>query len=795
MKYLEESGKILLDARELVSIARRGIAASLPRDEDEPSITEVKERIKNRLVPECAHSDCTLDFTLDDASFTLKSSLDIGNDGKIYFIRTVTSRPDRPRREEKAQIRGEAFICALAYMKEKGLDRAEIEYVYFNAQTTDTATSKEDVDIKKLERFFERCLISLKIYAKPEIERVTLRLPSMRALKFPYDSPRAGQSEFIRRAYKTIARGGTLFATAPTGTGKTVSALYPAIRALGDGRRDKVFYLTPKETTAIAACECLELFAARGAIIRSVLIGAKQKRCKNDLACRRGRDKCPYSKENKLADAVLALYKKELTVVGADVLGEIAAKFAVCPYELSLSYAELCDVIICDFNYLFDPSVYIRRFFEAGGNYAFLIDEAHNLADRARETYSAEISERDLYEIENSDLIGELALIKKATREAHEALCATLIPYLKDEMREKEDGEKYAAAHLKELPSELYGICDSLINVLEEEIFHTRAASDEEKDDRLSLLTNLSRTLTKLRAVMDVFDSSYELFLFYEEEKIRMKLFCIDTGKEITKRLLKGEAAIFFSATLTPIYYYKSMLGADNTADELELPSPFDTSQLSVTIMDRVSTRYSEREDTLAAAIRTIAATVSARRGNYMVFAPSFQYCERLAKAFAAKYPKNKVISQSRNMTKKEKDAFLAEFSNPTGGYLIGFAVMGGIYSEGIDLAGDSLIGAVIIGIGMPALSYEREAICAYYDEKYEEGKQFAYIYPGMNRVLQAAGRVIRRENDRGVIVLVDDRFDDPIYKKIVPSLWKGMKFIDDAKALREELDRFWIEN
>jgi DNA excision repair protein ERCC-2 len=233
-------------------------------------------------------------------------------------------------------------------------------------------------------------------------------------------------------------------------------------------------------------------------------------------------------------------------------------------------------------------------------------------------------------------------------------------------------------------------------------------------------------------------------------------------------------------------------LGGERSDETLEVSSPFAPEQLSVSIMDKISTRYSEREDTLLAIVRTIAATVSAKRGNYMVFSPSFAYSQALHKIFSEKYPKIKTLSQTPDMTLREKAAFLEEFKKPSDSYLIGFAVMGGIYSEGIDLAGDSLIGAVVVGIGMPGLSYEREAIAEYYEEKYEEGKQFAYVYPGMNRVFQAAGRVIRREDDRGVIVLIDDRFDDPLYRKSLPKLWGKVKFIGDPKSLRAELDSFW---
>jgi Rad3-related DNA helicase len=247
-----------------------------------------------------------------------------------------------------------------------------------------------------------------------------------------------------------------------------------------------------------------------------------------------------------------------------------------------------------------------------------------------------------------------------------------------------------------------------------------------------------------------------------------------------------------FSATLSPLDYYRSILGGERHDDTLEVNSPFDPSQLSVCIMDRISTRYSERVDTLPAVVQAVAATVSAKRGNYMIFSPSFAYSDALAKAFSAKYPKIRVISQRPDMTAREKAEFLDEFKKDDRNYLIAFCVMGGIYSEGIDLAGDSLIGAVIVGIGMPALSYEREAMAEYYQEKYEEGKQFAYIYPGMNRVFQAAGRVIRREDDRGVIVLIDDRFDDPLYKKSLPKLWEGVRFIGSARDLKAELEEFW---
>lgn len=793
MRYDEKNGIISVSCRELVSVARRGVSAATC-DSDEPQLCEASRRLAMTAAGGIALESKRVRtvFQASGCVFELTAHVKEAEKCKLWFTAEVDCNPNRPKKEYAAQLRGEGYVAAYCYAAEHGCGKVELTFVYVNSERGDFARVSETVTVKKLKTFFDKCVDAVALYARPEVERVTVRVPSMKALKFPYRYIRDGQSEFVRRAYRTVARGGTLFATAPTGTGKTVSAIYPAVRAMGEGKRDKTFYFTPKETTAKAAVDCIELLAKNGAVIRAVKITAKEKLCRRGLLCRTDRTACEGCTSNSTANAALALYDLQRTVVTAEEINEIATRYGVCPYELSLTYAELCDLVICDFNYLFDPSVYIRRFFTYGGNYIFLIDEAHNLPDRAREMYSAETDVQTLTAVAESKLLGEYSKTKKLTAVSAEKFAEILTPYIKDEIRTDGDGRRYAATHLKEVPIELYGLFDELKAAVEDEIFINYAAKDEEKSARISFLRDFYGRLNRFYTVMQRFDGAYEVFIFYSDGDIRVKLFCIDTGREIAERLSKGSAAVFFSATLTPLYYYKALLGGDGTSDMLELESPFDTTQLSVSVMDKISTRTSEREDTLSAVCRVIAATLSAKRGNYMIFSPSFAYAEALSKLFQAKYPKLKVLCQKKNMTQKERRDFLDEFSKDGGSYLVGFCVLGGIYSEGIDLAGDRLIGAVIVGIGMPALSCEREAICAYYDEKYEEGRQFAYIYPGMNRVLQAAGRVIRNETDRGVIVLVDDRFDDPIYKKIMPSLWKGMKFIPEAKALREKLDEFW---
>ena len=794
MYYNEEQDLLLLSVRELVSTARRKIAAALQADENEPHFDNISDAFLNKLIPDRRKEYFSLPFKSDMHSFLVTCSAEKAGNNQITLIFTTDTNPQRPKKELTLQARGEGFVTALAYMKMQSVHTVTIEYIYINPQTEQSFTVNEQITEKKALLFFDKCRTVISVYAVPEIERVKLRLPTMRNLRFPYKNIREGQSEFIHTAYRTISKSGVMLASAPTGTGKTVSALYPAVRALGDGKCSKVFYLTPKTTTARAAAECLAEMEREGALIRGVIISSKERACKNRLVCRESRGACENSENKRIADATLSLYSKALTVADIDDIYSVAKEYMVCPHELSLAYSELADVIICDVNYLFDPKSYIRRHFDEPKDYALLIDEAHNLPDRAREMYSAEITAGELASPEQAELLGEHSAVKNFARVAANSFLEALMPYVKEEMREDEKGKMAAAVHLREIPTELYSLFEELLIKTEDEIFKNTHSSDEESNARLALLKDYYYSALYFYNSMLRFDGHYELFLFLSDGELTAKIFCIDPSKEIQKRVELVRSAIFFSATLSPLSYYRYVLGADSTASVIEVDSPFDPSQLAVCIMDKISTRFSEREETLLAVTRAIAATVSAKRGNYMVFSPSFAYSNALSEAFKAKYPKIKVLTQKKNMTAAEKMEFLNQFKQDDESYLIGFCVMGGIYAEGIDLAGDSLIGAVVVGVGIPQLSYEREAISAYYDEKFDEGKAYAYIYPGINRVLQAAGRVIRREEDRGVIVLIDDRFDDPIYKKALPNLWHSMKFISTPKELNEELRTFWSE-
>lgn len=783
MKYNADEGKIYISVSELVATARRGISPARTHDEDEPC-----------AVAAVCGETYTYDFCDGDICFSLYSR--IAAEGAV--IRPVffrESRGNKPTKDERESARGEAYLMARLLYASGNADgervRAEITY---RSQDGDDICEGEYITAEQAESFLMRCVSGLRKKARAEIERVTERLPTMKAAAFPYDRVREGQREFIRQTYKTISRGGELFSEAPTGTGKTVSALFPAIRALGDGRCEKVFYFTPKTTTAKAACDCIELFAGRGVNIRAVVLISKERLCARGTVCRKDKELCDASFGKRLTEATFALFDKGLSVVDFAEIKRTAKDFGVCPHELSLCYSELCDIVICDFNYLFDPQVYIRRFFTARGEYAFLIDEAHNLHDRAREMYSASLTQGRLREIFESPLLGEESELKIELNYAIKALKKLLFPLVKDEIRKDSEGRETAAYHTKALPEGLYNIIGGLLHTAEKTLQREYSAKDADKKQRIALIRDFANELKKFNLTLTRYDDGFETFVFLNGDDIELKLFCIDTGRVIRERLALGKSAVFFSGTFAPLDYYRSVLGGDRSSNQLTLPSPFVREQLAVFVMDKISTRYLEREDTIIAVCKAIAATLSARRGNYMIFSPSFAYTEALYKIFTQKYPKIKAMLQTPHMTEPQRREFINSFSSDSKNYLVGFCVMGGIFSEGVDLVGDRLIGAVVVGIGMPSPSFEREAIQAYYDELLDEGKQYAYIYPGMNRVFQAAGRVIRSEDDRGIVVLIDDRFADPIYKKTAPTLFSDMRFLSDANELKREAEAFWAD-
>lgn len=785
MYYDRQTQKLMLSGREMVFYARRRLAAVYRDEDSEGGIDPVEDSFRTRLCGEGTCATLSGGFTRGGHDFTVTMTADRVAGGEVTIIRRVEGDPERADAEVVRAVRGEGYLAAYLAGYTGGADVQLTLYLVSDLSPLPRIL-REKPAAGSLARFFEKLCDAVSEHAAPLVERVAVRLPTMAAAAFPYPAARLGQTELMETVYVVIARGRRLYASAPTGTGKTMSVLYPAIRALGAGKTEKVFYLTSKNTTADAAAEALRRLSEHGADVRAVMLTARDALCPRHGICRNG-ENCDLSPlaPTREDDAVRELLGARLAVVTRDELLAAAERHRVCPTELMLRYSLYCDVIIGDYNYLFHPAVALHRYFDEGGNYTFLIDEAHNLVERARTICRTDMS---------LAYLARLAAAVRGQKPLEDALTAFRTYYegmmkraLRGEVREAGEGGKSAFTALRELPDgyamETTALAYTLLGAY-------RTAGGEVRARLKPFVWELKRVADNLAA----FDEHDIAFLRLSRGDLILETVCLDPAAFIDRRLSLGRSAVLFSATLSPLSYYREVLGGRPGDRELELPSPFEEGHLAVAVMDKISTRYLERETTVRAVLRAILTAVKAKPGNYMVFCPSYAYLMRLSDALRKAVPALDILTQKPHMNAEERAAFLARFdANPTRA-LIGFCVMGGIYSEGIDLVGRRLVGAVIVGVGLPGVSDEREAIAAYFDEKSEEGRGYAYVYPGMNRVLQAAGRVIRSEGDRGIVLLIDDRFASPEYRRLLPAHWRGLHFVGDTAGLAHLLGKFWRE-
>jgi len=617
--------------------------------------------------------------------------------------------------------------------------------------------------------------------------------PALKCVKFPYPELREGQEIMIKQTYSAIKRGKKLFLQAPTGTGKTVSALYPAVKAIGDGHIDRAFYLTAKSSTKREAFAASGKLFAAGAKLKTIIISPKEQMC---LCPAKSVDKAIGSSANRcnacdceyaagyyerVGDALAELISRANGYPSSLIL-EVAKKYKVCPYELSLDLSEYCEIIIGDYNYAFDPSVYLRRYFDGErGRYAFLIDEAHNLADRARDMYSAELRLSDFLEAEQiCSECAELSFISSVVTEI-----LKLRKLCKDDIVKNADGSE-SGFYMNKAP--LTDFSDKL------EEFKTecgRWLKVNRESPLYDTVSALNSRIKKYLLVSEYFDEGFLSYLEINNFDIRVKVFCLAPAGVMKGLLSRARASVFFSATLTPPEYFCDVLTGKEKAKTVDLPSAFPRENLCVSVCDGYSTRLEERESSYAAFARIIAATASRKSGNYIAYFPSYECLEKVLDIFKKKYPKVETVVQHSGMGGAQKEAFLEAFRSDNK-LRIGFCVLGGAFSEGVDLPGARLIGVIIFGVGLPSLSNEKNIIKDYFDAKTEQGYDYAYTFPGMNNVLQAVGRVIRTEADTGVAVLVDDRYGTPKYRELFPKHWNCVKYAGNAKSLAEILRRFW---
>lgn len=675
---------------------------------------------------------------------------------------------DRPVGVHLAQAKCYAWMYLSG--KEEGEIRTRLTYC--NLETEKLKYFEQVHKREELSDWFQELVAEYAKWAFWQARWREKRNASILQAKFPF-SYREGQKRLVSGVYRTILNEKKLFIEAPTGAGKTISTIFPAVRAMGERKAEKIFYLTAKTITRTVAEDAFRIIRDQGILLKYVTLTAKEKICVldkcdcNPIACERA--KGHYDRVN---DAVFDLLVSE-EEISRPLIEKYAQKHRVCPFEMALDVTVWADAVICDYNYVFDPTVQLKRFFagDKKNEYLFLVDEAHNLVERARQMYSAVLYKERFLEVKN--------LVRVFSKKLEKKLSACNQAFLKLK-RECDEFEVFDS--VGELVLRLLSLSTEMEEFLREYL------TFESREQVLELYFEVRNFLY----IHDLMNDKYRIYADYDGNEFRVHLQCMDPSDNLKLCLAKGRSAIFFSATLLPIKYYMEQLGAEEGDYTLYASSSFDKKNRLLMVGSDVSTRYQDRGpegyQRIAGYIQSF---VQARRGNYFVFFPSYQFMEQTLSYFPE--GEEEVYVQAAGMSESEKEEFLGYFTEKPGVTRVGFCVMGGIFGEGIDLKNDRLIGAVIVGTGLPMVCRERELFRSYYDEKKESGFEYAYLYNGMNKVLQSSGRVIRTEKDKGAILLLDERFLTKQYTGLFPREWFPYEIVT-VDSMQERLQNFWQE-
>lgn len=671
----------------------------------------------------------------------------------------------------------QAKVYGYIYAIQNNLSSIAIQLTYYNLDNDGCKSIVTVFDIDDLRSFFEHMLNKLWdwfSFIQANIER---RNQSIATLQFPFENYRKNQREFAVAVYKTILEGSSIFVQAPTGTGKTISTLFPAVKALGEGHISKIFYLTAKTITRQVAEDTIKLLIQRGLSAKSVVITAKDKICfEKESSCTA--EFCSYAEGyfDRIDEACKNILTQE-DVLNRDIIMGYARKHRVCPFEFSLDLSLWADVVICDYNYAFDPRAHLRRYFGEGTDnssndrqFALLVDEAHNLVDRSRTMYSAAVSKSAILEQ------------KRYFKNINKHLYKTFTDINKYFIDYKKTIESKALIS-QELPKELCKLLRRLAGDYEELLSQNSVKLNEQA---MQLYFDV---LFFLR-ISELFDEHY-VCITENYRDMTIKLYCIDASKLLQDKIQKAKSTVFFSATLLPMQYYVYMLGGNDSSYTMRMASAFPRENLGLCVVKGISTRYKDRERSIKQVAECINASVKHKKGNYLIYCSSYAYMQDILREFE-EYNDYDILVQNQDMSEENKEEFIQSFHEDRAKTMLGFAVMGGVFSEGIDLTGDKLSGAIIVGVGLPQLCLERDVIMDYFDKQKGVGFDYAYKYPGMNKVQQAAGRVIRTEKDKGIVVLIDDRFEQIGYKSLFPKEWEGYTVTGNTSKLNEFVALFW---
>jgi len=747
--------------------------------------TQGHKRVQ-RSRPEGYESEVEISYPVEDADPPVEvqgriDGLYPGADPVIIEeIKTTTLSLEMIGEEHNWLHWAQAQCYAYMYARQHDLSEIVIHLTYYHLDSQVEKTFERSFTLVELETFFNNLItIYLKWMRKIWANQVR-RDVSIGQLEFPYAAYRPGQREMAVDVYKAIRDNGRLYVQSPTGVGKTIAALFPSVKALGQGLAAKIFYLTAKTPGRLVAEKTLDDMRQAGLDLRSVTLTAKEKICFcPPVNC--DPEVCVYARDyfGKVKTALEEIDHAQAFT--RPVIEEIARRYQICPFEFSLDLALWVDCIICDYNYAFDPRVYLHRFFDfVSEPYIFLVDEAHNLPDRARAMYSAELDKKTVLDLRRTlkpqlpELAKKLDAINKLLLEKRKACQA--------------EGKGALVEH--EAPEKLLKAIREFSQGAEDWLVMNHAT-----EFRQELLEFYFTCRDYLRTA-EYFDPFYVSYFERQgQSDLKAKLFCLDPAPMLAYPLERSQSTIFYSATLLPMNYFMQLLTGDAAHPRRIFPSPFPTENVSLLVHNGIATKYAQRGDSYAAIAGVIETVCRGQVGNYLVFFPSYAYLRAVHELLIERIPENQLLVQDRGMNEAAREAFLAQFSADNQETLVGLAVMGGIFGEGIDLVGERLIGAIVVGVGVPQVCLENDLIKEYFDHQNGAGFAYAYQYPGFNRVLQATGRLIRTETDRGIIVLIDERFTQARYRHLFPAHWRGFEVVQDTSEIEDKLKRFWTRD
>lgn len=713
-------------------------------------------------------------FYVSDFEVTLDGRADgvIINDDNVIIdeIKSTISPLKEYYEEQKEWHLGQAKCYALMYAHLNKLDKISVQLTYIHQIDNSKMYKLFSYTTKDLEKEVNDLIKDYLGFYQLIFDRTTKRNESARTLSFPFSNFRKGQREFSKYAYGIANNGGVLFVEAPTGTGKTMSTLYPFAKSFAEEENEKIFYLTAKNSGRITAYEATKLLIEHGLDASAIMITAKDKICFcPGKGC--NPDECPFAKGYYTnIRRVITESLSEYNLFSPEVVTEIAKRNAICPFELSLDLSLYVDIIICDYNYLFDPMVYLKRYFdEDASKMIVLIDESHNLVDRGREMFSASI---DSYKFKQA---------KKAVKHLEHKKIKNAIKRISKMFNRYDDfSEGHTTIGFLE-DTDVAGINAYLLASSDIAKHHHEFATDE--------FNEFFFELNKFSKLYDLLDDSFTLYVTKTGSgETKISLYCLDPRQHLKASLNKVKSKIIFSATLSPSEYFIDLLGGTERDPLLKIPSPFPKENLDLLVAPTVSIRYKNRQQTIEQVSEYIKALVNGHVGNYFVYVPSYEYLEQIIPYLQDK--DFNLIIQEREMSELDKTQFLQCFVDKPKKTTVGLAVVGGAFGEGIDLVAERLIGVVVVGVGLPQICFERDLIRTHFGK--DKGFKYAYLNPGINKVMQAVGRVIRSEKDRGVALLIDDRYLSSNYHDLFDNEWSNYKVVTSIKDVKEEVDNFW---